>query len=203
MIGRRGASWPELSSQLRPFISRRIRAAADVDDVLQETLLRLHRGLGSLRDDERFGAWVYRIARSAIVDHLRTRARHPLASDEGVEPMTEEEEDQAAVRCMSEAVRLFVPLLPEPYREAITLVELEGLTHAEAAERLGISLSGMKSRVQRGRAKLRSMLEACCAIALDPRGRIMDYEPRDVRPEDCCPSSTLTTIGRRNIVETR
>ena len=205
MIEGRGGSWRELSAELRPFISRRVAGAADVEDVLQETLLRLHRGLGSLRDDERFGAWVYRIARSAIVDHLRTRARHPLAPDDGArEQVLEEEEDDHPVRCMSQAVRLFVPLLPEPYREAIALVELDGLTQAEAAARLGLTVSGVKSRVQRGRAKLRAMLEACCAIALDARGHVLDYEPKPARLESCWPAQpALTTLERRNIVEPR
>ena len=80
-------------------------------------------------------------------------------------------------------VAMFVPFLPSPYREAITLVELEGKTHREAAEMLGISVSGMKSRVQRGRAKLRELLEACCEVAVDARGKVIACERRD---QDCC-----------------
>ena len=77
---------------------------------------------------------------------------------------------------------------PSPYREAITLTELEGRTQREAAEMLGISLSGMKSRVQRGRAKLRAMLEACCEIAVDARGKVIACEPRAAgsKPRGCC-----------------
>lgn len=66
-----------------------------------------------------------------------------------------------------------VAMLPSPYREAITLTELEGLTQQEAAEMVGISLSGMKSRVQRGRRLLRQALDECCEIALDARGAVM------------------------------
>ena len=65
-----------------------------------------------------------------------------------------------------------------PYREAITLVELEGRTAKEAAEMVGISVSGMKSRVQRGRAQLRELFERCCEIALDARGKPTDFTPR-------------------------
>ena len=56
--------------------------------------------------------------------------------------------------------------------------ELEGLTQKEAADMLGISLSGMKSRVQRGRARLRAKFEQCCAIAQDARGKVTDCDPR-------------------------
>ena len=72
----------------------------------------------------------------------------------------------------------FIALLPSPYREALTLTELEGITQREAAAMVGISVSGMKSRVQRGRRELRALFEACCNIALDGRGRIISCEPR-------------------------
>ena len=77
----------------------------------------------------------------------------------------------------------FVARLPSPYREALTLTEIEGLTQRAAADLLGVSLSGMKSRVQRGREKLRELLEACCRIGLDARGRVIGCEPRD--PSSC------------------
>lgn len=73
---------------------------------------------------------------------------------------------------------LFVAMLHSPYREALTPTELEGLTQKAAAEMLGISLSGMKSRVQRGRQKLQAALEDCCHIALDARRRVDGWEPR-------------------------
>jgi len=59
---------------------------------------------------------------------------------------------------------------------------LQGMTQEEAASRVGISLSGMKSRVQRGRGKLRNLFEACCKIELDVRGKPIDVEKRE---EDC------------------
>jgi RNA polymerase sigma-70 factor (ECF subfamily) len=73
---------------------------------------------------------------------------------------------------------MFVAHLPSPYREAVTLVELEGLTARDAAELAGISVSGMKSRVQRGRAQLRALFEQCCDIALDVRRQVTDVAPR-------------------------
>jgi RNA polymerase sigma-70 factor (ECF subfamily) len=79
----------------------------------------------------------------------------------------------------------FVASLPSPYREALTLTELEGLTQKQAAEMLGIPLSTMKSRVQRGRERLREIFEACCEIALDARGHVVGCEPRPERPIAC------------------
>lgn len=186
----RGA-WRQLEAELRPFIARRVRGEADVDDVLQEVFLRMQRGLAGLRDEERFGPWVYRVARSAIADHLRRAARHPVVqADLASEPAPEPDDDEGAPdRELARYVAPFVAMLPSPYREALTLTELQGLTQKEAAELAGVSLSGMKSRVQRGRRRLREALEDCCTIALDARGRVVGFEPRaDGRlPDTCCP----------------
>lgn len=73
--------------------------------------------------------------------------------------------------------------LPSPYREALTLTEIEGFTQKAAADALGIPLSGMRSRVQRGREKLRELLDECCRIGVDCRGPVISCEPRD--PSDC------------------
>ncbi len=180
------ALWKEASSRLRPFLARRV-PVDDVDDVLQDVFLRMQRGLASLRDEDRLGAWLYQVARSAIADSGRSRARHPLAGESaqvGVVDLLHEPEpdDDAAIRTLSSCVAVFVARLPSPYREAVTLIELEGLTVREAAELTGISVSGMKSRVQRGRRRLRAIFEECCEIALDARGRITAAVPRAACP---------------------
>lgn len=174
-----GRAWRALEAKLRPFVAKRVRGD-DVDDVVQDVFLRIQRGLPSLRDEQRFGPWVYQVARSAIADHGRANSRHPLAESKAPEPAVPPEaiDDRAVEREVAAYAALFVSMLPSPYREALTLTELEGLTQREAAEMLGLSLSGMKSRVQRGRTKLRAALEDCCHIALDARRRVVGCEPR-------------------------
>jgi len=144
-----------------------------------------------LRDEERFGPWVYQVARSAVLDHGRAVARRPLATpDVPEEPGSGVDDDEdGAVECeLASYLAPFVAALPSPYREALTLTELEGLSQRDAAAMLGVSLSGMKSRVQRGRARLRTMLKACCDITVDVRGRVIGCEPRpDGKiPDGCC-----------------
>jgi RNA polymerase sigma-70 factor (ECF subfamily) len=185
----RGA-WNELQARLRPYVVRRVAAAADVDDILQEIFVRMQRGLAGLRDEDRFGGWVYRIAEHVIIDHARARDREPLVHAERVPERLDLDQSDAAESlqaALGECVALFVARLPSPYREAITLTELEGLTQKDAADMLGISVSGMKSRVQRGREKIRDMFDECCRISLDCRGRVMECEPRSMEeiPEDC------------------
>jgi RNA polymerase sigma-70 factor (ECF subfamily) len=181
--------WEQLTARLRQFVARRV-ASADVDDVVQEALLRIQSGLPRLRDGDRFGPWVYRVTRSAVADHLRGRARRLESSrtsvDEGVGATSDESDDmiEALVGCLS----VFVAELPSPYRQAITLTELERLSQREAAEVLGLSISGMKSRVQRGRERLREMFERCCELTQDVRGHVIACEPRS----GCSPSEAAT-----------
>jgi RNA polymerase sigma-70 factor (ECF subfamily) len=184
----RGA-WREIEARLRPYVARRV-PPSDVDDVVQDAFVRVYRGLSSLSDEERFGAWVYRVAAGAIVDHLRKRARNPVASDvprDGAADAASLEFEGDLEAELSECVAMFVARLPSPYREAVTLTELQGLGQREAAAMVGVSLSGMKSRVQRGRDRIRHMFEECCEIAVDCRGRVTGCTPRNLEevPEDC------------------
>jgi len=184
----RGA-WRDIEARLRPYVARRVASAAEVDDIVQEILVRVHKGLETLRDDESFGGWVYRIAARTIADAAKSHARDPIARGRDIVDAAGGGSDEAADLQLElgECVALFVARLPSPYREAITLTELQGLTQKEAAEMLGTSLSGMKSRVQRGREKIREMFEQCCEISVDGRGRVVDCEARDLEqmPEDC------------------
>jgi RNA polymerase sigma-70 factor (ECF subfamily) len=92
------------------------------------------------------------------------------------------DEDQSSVlRELATCLRPLLDGLSPEQRRAVQLTDLDGLTQASAAEREGISVSGMKSRVQRGRHRLAELLGECCALTLDSRGVPMDY----TAPADC------------------
>lgn len=178
--------WQDVATRLRPFVARQV-PPTDVDDVLQDVFVRMQRGLSSIRDEERFTSWLFQVARSSVAEHVRAKARHPVAPEVDIElpALVAEDDDRDASRSLSSCVSLFVARLSSPYREAVTLVELEGMTAREAADMLGISVSGMKSRVQRGRQHLREMFDQCCVIALDARGKVTEFSPRVPRCSSC------------------
>jgi RNA polymerase sigma-70 factor (ECF subfamily) len=170
-------AWTELDAKLRAYVSRRVRSPTDIDDLVQSVFLRMQRGLSDLRDEERFGPYVYRVARSVVADYYEQSARHPLSRGESnLEAVAEASEEEAPL--LASYVATFVAMLPSPFREALTLTELEGLTQKAAADMVGVSLSGMKSRVQRGRALLRELIDASCHVACDVRGRVVSCEPK-------------------------
>jgi RNA polymerase sigma-70 factor (ECF subfamily) len=190
------ALWSEFAPPLRRFLSRRVPPGVDAEDLVQEVFLRVIRHAGALRSTDRPEAWLFQIARNALRDSLRARLRRDGRNDalEGDEDLAAEPDaaaDRAAAAELAPCLTSMVARLPEPYRTAMRLTTLDGISQADAARQLGISNSGMKSRVQRGRDRLRDMLVQCCAIAVDVRGGVSDFHKRSA---GACASPT--TVGK-------
>jgi RNA polymerase sigma-70 factor (ECF subfamily) len=187
--------WSEVQSGLRAFIAKRVANEAEADDIVQDVWLKMQRGLDGLKDQRRLISWIYQIARHAIIDHYRAPGRRRempagLAADleahQSSSTRTTASEDSGQLRTeLAGCLRPMIERLSEEYRQAVILVDLEGLAQQEAAAQLGLSLSGMKSRVQRGRRQLKGMLEACCTIELDRRRGVADYDLRDQQDDSC------------------
>jgi RNA polymerase sigma-70 factor (ECF subfamily) len=172
--------WNEFSGKLRGFILKRISEPADAEDILQDVFVKLHTRIDTLRDSSRLAPWLYRIARNTIVDHYR--ARQPVVPMPETLTIDDEPDESDAATDIASGLVGMVASLPDRYQQAIVLSEFEGLTQQETADRLGLSLSGAKSRVQRGRDMLRDQLLDCCHFEFDRQGRPIDYTPRP----DCC-----------------
>ena len=167
------ANWATTTRRLRAFVAHRV-PEADADDITQDILLRILRSGRTADAVEATPAWLYTVARNAVIDHYRTRRTlQPLPVDldehlEGHGPSQPSEALQEAARCLRPAVAV----LEEPYRSAIIRVDLDGITQVAAAAEAGISVPGMKSRVQRGRRMLAEVLSTWCRVYLDEHGQI-------------------------------
>ena len=171
-------TWKAFEANLRNYVRRRVDTAS-ADDVVGDIMLRLVQHQGALTAADKPLAWMRRVAANAVADHYRRRSveRRALADlkDDGGET---ESPDRSASEELASCLMPMIRELPAPYSEALLMTDIAGLTQAEAAARLGLSLSGMKSRVQRGRAKLKQTVLRCCAVQVDRRGGVMDCEPR-------------------------
>lgn len=176
--------WREFGAQLRAFVRRRIDDPDRADDVLGEIMLRIHHNLDKVEDHDHLTRWVYRITRNTIVDEYRRaerdRARQGalLADLPEKAAELEDEEQPSVLRELAACMRPLVEQLPAEQRRAVQLSDLGGLTQADAATRENVSVSGMKSRVQRGRRRLAELLGRCCEVTFDGRGVPMEYQPR-------------------------
>jgi RNA polymerase sigma-70 factor (ECF subfamily) len=171
--------WNEFSAKLGQFIRSRVADPASAEDILQEVFVKIQRRLGELRDPARLEGWIYLITRNAIIDHYRRRKpTEEVPETLAAETSGPDGDGDSEVEELKAAFRRMIFSLPEPYREALVLTELEGLTQQQLASRLGISLSGAKSRVQRARAQLKRMLDECCTFEFDRRGSVIGCDPR-------------------------
>jgi RNA polymerase sigma-70 factor (ECF subfamily) len=174
--------WRSIDAALHGFFATRVADPQARADLVQEVLLRIHERREQLRDEDRLDAWAFRIARNSLIDHYR-RHRSSEELPELAEPEPEHPDRNAEI--LGTWLRTRIEQLPGQYREALELVELRGLSQREAAEQLGVPYSTFKSRVQRGRDLLHAELLSCCAVELDARGRVTDFEPRSCKPCNC------------------
>ena len=176
-------NWASMEVDLRRYIARKV-VPAEVDDLVQDVLLRVVSAKDTLDPTKPLGPWIQTVARNAVIDHHRKRVPSPPPSAE--QPDLEGQTIEAQLRSqrvfIGEWLRGTVAELPDAYREALHRVDVLGEPQAEVAEALGVPYSTLKSRVQRGRAKVRDAFFRCCEAELDARGTVESVRRRDA---DC------------------
>ena len=177
--GDQDALFAALEADARQVVRRWVRDSAAVDDLVQDTLLKLYEHLGELREPEAARGWVRTAARRAVID--AHRRRRWVFSDP--EPLAPEVEDWSTEAMVASWLPAFLETLPEPYRQAVRWADLEGVPQTEIAQRLGLSASGAKSRVQRGRRMLKARLLDCCHVEMARGGHVVELRHRE---SDCC-----------------
>lgn len=193
--------WRNFSAKIRTFISYKISNPSNVDDILQEIFLKVHSNIDTLKDETKMQNWIYRIAQNTIVDFYRKQKKRLInidyiklneekdneylfqksSLDNNLFHFGNEENSNDVEQEIASGLKDMVKSLPEKYAQALLLVEFEGLSQVELAKKLGISISGAKSRVQRGRQKLRDTLMRCCHFEFDKYGTIISS-----CPVSCC-----------------
>lgn len=170
--------WHDYHHGLLGFIRYRVGDIDVAEDLLQDVFIKAHSRLDTLANTERVQSWIYQIARNTIIDYHRTRKSAEPLPDEVAQELEDPDEEW---RKVGKCVLPMIELLPQGYREALILSDIDGLPLKEVAKRLNLSLPGAKSRVQRGREKLKSLFLDCCHFKFDHRGKPIDWWPKQ-----CC-----------------
>ena len=176
--------WEEFSIPLRKFIGKRISNQDDTEDILQEVFLKIINSIGGLKDKQKLQAWIYRIARNTIIDFYR-KNNSILEIELTKDLIKVTDEDSSMNEEISGCLKPMITRLPEKYKQAIILTHYKNITQKELGEQLGISVSGAKSRVQRGRKMLKVMILDCCSLDFDQNGSIIDYEYKTKGCKSC------------------
>jgi RNA polymerase sigma-70 factor (ECF subfamily) len=178
--------WKELSGSLHRWFERRTGDSHAADDLLQECFLRVHDRIGDVEDVERLAAWIQGIAKNLLVDwrrKLRPESTDVDSSGEARQEPALEEEHAGVDGIVAGWLAPTIDELSESDQQTLVMTELQGVSQRDAAERLGISVPALKSRVLRGRERLRDRVLACCELEFDRRGGIVAYRERS---SNCC-----------------
>lgn len=198
-MGSSAVDWSAFYSQLRGFVASRVRPAPDVDDLVQVILERaMVKAAGA--EIENAAGWLFGIARNAIADHYRAQARTLVAAADALDtvdaPLGVSEEERALVIACMEPL---LDTLPGEAAQLLRWADMEGRSLQSIADRLGISLTATKSRVQRARKDFVKTTRACCAITVDARGRVTDLTPRNNEQAlECASCVTDTSLQTRS-----
>lgn len=162
-------------AQLKGFVQKRVKDKDEANDILQQLYLKLYKNCEQLQEVKNTKAWLYQITRNTVHDFFRENATKQSLAPDAELPEPAELPDKARQE-LEALVEPLINLLPPEYAEALRLSELQGLSQKEVAERLGISYSGAKSRVQRGREKLKQLFSECFHLELDRNGQVLSAE---------------------------
>lgn len=170
--------WVNFNHEIKAYVTRRIGEQALVDDIVQDVFLKLMNNISSLDELNDIQPYLYKIARNTIADHFRLLKKNKVLQQRSDLII----EDSGLNEIISEhCVIPFINNLKPIYKEALMLSEIQKIPQNKLAEHLNISYSGAKSRVQRGREKLKEMLIECCDFKSDKYGNLL-YGQND----ECC-----------------
>jgi RNA polymerase sigma-70 factor (ECF subfamily) len=171
----------EFQPKIRRYLSRLV-GTSEAEDLTQEVFAKVSQALSGFTGASSLSTWIYRTATNTAYDRLRQLAakparptllhiaRAPAEAPSGIE-------QELARREMSDCVRRYVDELPAAYRSVLLLSEDEGLTDRQIAEALGITVSSVKIRLHRARARIKAALEGGCTFYRDERSELV-CEPR-------------------------
>jgi RNA polymerase sigma-70 factor, ECF subfamily len=168
--------WGEFNIPLKDFIRRRVKNDQDVEDILQTVFYKIYNNVNNLNEVEKIHAWIYCITKNTIVDFYRVQKKEVNITGLSDDIIDEVQEENCVNLEIAQCLKTMIQFLPEKYKQAIMLTEFENLTQKELGDRLGLSVSGAKSRIQRARIKLKEMLLSCCYLEFDRLGNVIDYK---------------------------
>ncbi|MGB0834703.1 MAG: RNA polymerase sigma factor SigZ [Psychrobium sp.] len=165
--------WQEYQSALRSFLLLKVANGADVEDILQEVLIKTHHNLGEVHHQSKIKPWLFQIANNAVIDFYRKRGSKKQREND----VTWYDEDVSdVIDSFTACLEPFIKQLPEQQRQLLMAIELEGISQKNYAEQNGISYSTLKSRVKKAREMLKKQFDDCCHFEFDKNGNVIDYQ---------------------------
>jgi RNA polymerase sigma-70 factor, ECF subfamily len=182
------AIYNEFYRSLLSFIRSRIKSNEDAEDILQNVFIKISANVDKLSEDEKLKSWIFTITRNAIIDYYRASAKNQKRNMN--QPVVEdviEPSDPDTTKGLDQCVNSMINLLPEEYRNIIIESELQGVKQKDLAEKYGVAYPSMRSKVQRGRERLKQLFYNCCHIETDSRGNVLEAKGKSDCGGPCQP----------------
>ena len=167
--------YEDFSSKIRAYLLGKVRSPEDIDDLTQEIFIKIHTSLATLKDEKKLAPWIYTIVRNSITDYYRKRDTGSTEVDENIS-YSDDNDKEKNISGILYCLNVFIDRLPEKYREAVISSDIDGVKQKDMAKRMGLSYTGLKSRVQRGREMIKGMFIECCGVPYRMEGNLAgDY----------------------------
>jgi RNA polymerase sigma-70 factor (ECF subfamily) len=160
-------------NELLGYVTKKVKDKSLAQDIVHDVFIKVQAKVNQVRDNEKVIGWIYRITRNTIIDHFRFQSRIIEFND-----LDWEDDKTYLNQCVERCLGEKLAELPDKYREALELSEMQGLSQLELAERMKISYSGAKSRVQRARRMLKEMMDREYHVKVDSYGNVIRCENR-------------------------
>ncbi len=174
--------WSEYHAGLKAFLHSKVSNNIEVDDLLQEILVKTFNSIHTVKSEDSIKPWLYQIANNSIIDFYR---KHAKSRELTAELLWYGEDDEDIKQSLAQCIVPFIKALPDETADLLTAIDIEEQSQKAYAEASGVSYSTLKSRVQKGRAELRALFEQCCHFSLDKHGNIVDFDPKSKSCKNC------------------
>lgn len=162
--------WITYNEDVKRFIISKIRDTQVAEDLLQETFIKIHTKLNTLKDDSKLKSWVFTIARNTVLDFFKatTLTREVFETD-----VISDTDDDYSTHNEKDCLKGIIKSLPKKYREPLFLADIKGLKQAEVARTLKLQLPTTKSRIQRARKLIAQGYMECCDLQMNQDGYLV------------------------------
>lgn len=174
--------WLEYQAKLKAFLRKNVSNPADVDDLLQEILIKSYQNFNAVKDTKKVKSWLFQIANNTIIDFYRKRAR---AFDVTSNDLWYEDGEEEVLSQLSQCVLPFIKGLPDEEANLLIAIEIEGESQKQFSEKNNIKYSTLKSRVQKSRQMLFQLFNNCCELTIDQKGNLSGFQSKGKNCSNC------------------
>ncbi|AXP81851.1 RNA polymerase sigma factor SigM [Mariniflexile rhizosphaerae] len=160
--------WNTYSNDIKHFILSKVKDVVVTDDLLQETFIKVHTKLDTLKDSNKLKSWLFAIARYTVLDYFRNNnITYEMSEADMVF------DDQKLEHTKEDCLKGIIKSLPKKYRDPLFLSDIKGIKQAQISEQLHLPLPTIKSQIQRGRKLIAQGFIVCCDFKVNDAGYLV------------------------------